>query len=400
MPSISHPYLPQDLVNELKSEVAHTSPGLTSESYIFDPRFEELRLKVVKLAGDRSFMDMEIVREDTPTEFLPLPAPLENMGRLMDNIQCFRPGDAKNLLHSAVHDGDVLAAYETLRIGINIDGQDAKGATPLFLALESIYTINVSQMGQAAKTAAFVASLPPHLRPSYSSDEELKLQIEHIERIAILLIEQHADVDTGAFGSTPLTLAVATARWRIVKLLLRHGALPASPYSMELASSTNKARFATLIADNQPTNPRPPRPCPCWSGKLLSECHDAAKQPYPDHFLCCCGKQKTYGVCCSKRGLIIQEKWDRETARIVTIQASRHPSPDIPPQIQQDFNAGLDMAHSICQRADPMRIQEAMITTPEARCEFLRHHLNAPGRKDDVDPAFWHGLSLVNFLPR
>lgn len=363
------------------------------------PQFEEIRLKAVKPTDDRSFMDTEFVKENTPFDIIPPPTPMENVGRLIDNTHRFRPGDGKNLLHSAVHDGDLLAAYETLRMGINIDGQDAEGVTPLFLALECIYNINSSQMGLAARTTALVTSLAAHLRPSQLSDEELELQIGHIERIAILLIEQHADVDAGAFGVTPLTLAVATGKWRIVELLLRHGAIPASPDSMELASSTNKARFVTLITDTQVANPRPPRPCPCWSGKLLSECHAAAK-PYPDHFLCCCGKRKTYGACCAKRGLVMQEKWDRESARIVTFQLLSKPTPDILPEFQQSFDAGWDIAVRACRTADPMRVQEAMISTPQARREFIFHQLNILGRTKDVDPAFWYALSVVNFFPR
>ncbi len=96
----------------------------------------------------------------------------------------------------------------------------------------------------------------------------------------------------------------------------------------------------------------------------------------------------------------MDEKWDRESARIVTVQALTKPVPDILPEIQQSFNAGWEIALRVCQTADPELVREIAISTSEDRCDFLHARLVTLGREDDVDAAFWHALYGVNFLPR
>jgi hypothetical protein len=138
--------------------------------------------------------------------------------------------------------------------------------------------------------------------------------------VARILVEQHADVDREVGGVSVLHLACQSANWETISLLLEHGATApgATPDAQLISYFTSPAerkQLATLIA-KRPSHPRPPRKCPCWSGKAISDCHGKEPKPYPLHFICVCGTGKTYDRCCSRKTPVIEE-WNEELQRII-----------------------------------------------------------------------------------
>ncbi|KZT01523.1 uncharacterized protein LAESUDRAFT_459678 [Laetiporus sulphureus 93-53] len=153
-----------------------------------------------------------------------------------------------------------------------------------------------------------------------------------VVRIATTLVEQHADVNVVMDGCSPLTYACQALQWPLIELLLLHGArLPSrQPSGLfdGLSSRSDSSRFAALVKKIGPVPSRPPRPCPCWSGKPLSKCHAADQHLYPAHFFCPCGSRKSYGYCCSRREFQTYEAWHTGLERI-EIRTER-PSLDLP----------------------------------------------------------------------
>lgn len=159
------------------------------------------------------------------------------------------------------------------------------------------------------------------------------------------LVEQYADVNIVVDGMTPLSYACQTRRWDLIKLLIQHGASDApntvpAPIT-HLSKPADRDRFSSLLqTSRQPV--RPPRLCPCWSGKLLQDCHDAGKSlPYPHKYVCRCGSGKNYGKCCAKRGIILIEEWDAKDDWIRGSQRLSIPLPDVPGVAQQEQAEGL-----------------------------------------------------------
>ncbi|KAF7796456.1 hypothetical protein EIP86_007633 [Pleurotus ostreatoroseus] len=374
----AHPFLPQDLVDKLKSE-----PSLVT-SYFSSLGIEELRFGYVSEIHEA--VDMEMSRDDTLSQFL-MPMSLDHFGLLMDNMQHFQDGQEKNLLHAAIRDGDILMVHEALRMGITIDAKDVEGVTPLFFALE--YICSMSKMLDLACIEFLVGMLPLSLlEAGIKSVEVFELQISRAVRSATLLVEQHADVAAGAFGFTPLSLAVASAQWGLVELLLRHGAHPVPSTSLYFASPEDEAHFASLLARVKAAKPRPPRSCPCWSGKLLSDCHAHSHQPYPDHFFCCCGKRRTFGACCGERGLDIAEIWSGKNGRIIPVHVIPQPSLNIPTELLAP--SLVSTVTSVEARVDIRQYWDQIQWAFENKNELVRDKLVQLGLWSDVDPAYWY----------
>ncbi|KAF7799776.1 hypothetical protein EIP86_011018 [Pleurotus ostreatoroseus] len=216
--------------------------------------------------------------------------------------ETFGEEDNKTFLHLAARDGDVPLAHEVVRMGIIIDRKDKNGATPLFLALKYLQSMGV--VLRIASQPGFIATVPPSARAALEP-EYVRKRISCLVKIATLLVEQHADVNAGAFGYTPLTLAAEAGQWALVELLLHHGARRPRPDTLRSLPSADRLRFTSILNKTPAAHPRPAQACPCYSGKLLSACHAAGRGlPYPDHFLCGCGKRRTYGACCGKRGVV------------------------------------------------------------------------------------------------
>lgn len=288
-----------------------------------------------------------------------------------------RQENRKRLLHKAASEGDVPLVYELIRLG-EIDQKDENGKTALYIALSSL----VAFLGSLGKylTALNQANLTPDLDIN---------KAESFVRIATLLIEQHTDANAGFAGVPPLSLAIKARRWDLVELLLIHGA---RPLDSTCTDEVDMERLRNLQATVK-GKPHPPRPCPCWSGKLLSECHNGAnEQPYPAHFLCVCGtRYKTYADCCCKRGIEIVEKWSR--GRVLHRKVTRLYLPsqsNVSSDIRDFFDRGVEI---ITQR---VRMGDSFFTTehqpPEpgiSKSERLRKRFQTIRREKDMDEAFW-----------
>ncbi|KAJ3926901.1 MAG: hypothetical protein NXY57DRAFT_904830, partial [Lentinula lateritia] len=217
------------------------------------------------------------------------------------------------VLHEAIDTTDPLLAAEIIRLGALVDKINGRGQTPLLHTLERLGDVD-ALYEQSRKSSSLMARL---------------IRFDHwrarLKFIAILLIDQHADVNAtvqwGGRTVTPLFFAAGVARdFDLVAILLAHGANPYPPYPASsirdyLSGKKFKMeleRFTQLISET-PFAVRPPRLCPCFSGKTLSDCHADGRtvgHPYPDEFLCCCGSKKTYRVCCRLRNFNIIEYWN------------------------------------------------------------------------------------------
>ncbi|EJU05063.1 hypothetical protein DACRYDRAFT_20611 [Dacryopinax primogenitus] len=126
--------------------------------------------------------------------------------------------------------------------------------------------------------------------------------------IARFLLEQHAQVDfRGKDNATPLSLAYEWGHTDLVKLLLKHGADPTS-IVLQAAGTNSRIDELMQIAKRDWTGSatKPPRSCPCFSGKTLAACHQARDHAYPLDFLCPCGKGMSYEDCCL---LVASRNW-------------------------------------------------------------------------------------------
>ncbi|KAK7465258.1 hypothetical protein VKT23_005237 [Stygiomarasmius scandens] len=266
-----NPSLPEDLIAQFKSDPKW------KDSTIFTKDFETFRTDALKRSKDRCSFEMEVALVGCDLA--------SRRSDLERNLEKFRPGDGKTFLHLALKHADVPLAYEIIRIGIDINFKDTEGVTPLFYALEHLLALHevykaVTQPGFRKPTK----SAPQSIRTALDPDN-IKTRMGDISKIAILIIEQHANVDAGAFGYTPISLAAQAQQWDLVRLLLRHGARHSQS---QISSTADRIRLSSIMNEVKASSPRPAQPCPCWSGKLLSECHDSSRQPYPDHFLCGC----------------------------------------------------------------------------------------------------------------
>ncbi|KAK7015159.1 hypothetical protein VNI00_019184 [Paramarasmius palmivorus] len=294
--SIIYPCLPKQLLDSLKKDPVIS----VANSFTFQTQFEDFRRRVV-LRGDApervtinscalfDTRDFSHFFDDDP------------LCSIVQGISQFREIDHKTYLHAAAFNEDVPATYELIRLGIDKDGKDKDGATALFVALAKLVLWR------------FIPKVLSNGEPlSYTTNK-----IKCLVRVVTLLVEQHADVNGGAYGFIPVTLAAMAAQWDIVQLLIKHGASTEDFTCLP----EDERRFRTIMSCTPRPKPRPPRPCLCWSGKFLSECHAAGAQPYPDDFLCGCGKTKTHKDCCKKRGLVFEESWNTRRGCITSMQA-------------------------------------------------------------------------------
>ncbi|KZP08608.1 hypothetical protein FIBSPDRAFT_901174 [Athelia psychrophila] len=210
-------------------------------------------------------------------------------------------------IHISAITADPLHLCEMIRLGTDMDLKDSEGHTPLLAAMRCLMVYNE--------------------HPEMCSP----LWISRLRFIARTLIEQLVDVNiTPTTGLSALHMACHVRDWEIIGLLLQHGAHAVVPGSSLrpavdlLTLASDKKRFRKL--EKSPKS-RPPQPCPCWSGKLLADCH-ATDQPYPHEFYCTCGSKKSYGKCCSRRNIFVFEKWD-DGSRYIRPQVVRFPDPAI-----------------------------------------------------------------------
>ncbi|KAK7034713.1 hypothetical protein VNI00_012120 [Paramarasmius palmivorus] len=354
-----HPCLPPDLLAELEAD-----PNvLTENSYIYKPVFEEFRREVLELTDARPSVESEVVDTVAPrsidrnTDISRFPPSFRRITERLGSISSFQKGEKKTLLHAAAIDGDLALAYEIIRMGIDIDRKDKNGCTALFHSLvdlmvlcQNLEEVNKLDLPQLARRAK--SSLPKTFDTEY-----LTKRIASQTRIATLLIEQHADVNVGVFGVTPIIIAIESSRWGIVELLLRHGA-------------------------------------------SLPQTSDAEDKPYPDHFVCNCGKKnKSFGECCGRRNFKVLERWDPVDKWIMRMKIQTMPT-----RIHEIYNdgppigpPGMDLLTRL--NNDDTRKTLSELSVPANKVAFLQGVLTNMGMQDRVDPAHWYALARVDFNP-
>ncbi|KIP02756.1 hypothetical protein PHLGIDRAFT_122182 [Phlebiopsis gigantea 11061_1 CR5-6] len=341
-----HPCLPQKLLDELNSD-----PLVSAKpSKIYSQPFEQFRVQAL---SQKSSCEMKVVLGDDQTGSSPSVLEL----RIVDKIDLFVKGQDRTFLHLAAKKADIPLAYEAIRIGTAVNWKDKDGVTALLLACDMLRATRAGRQVPRRCATMFL-------------DEET----ERHRPIAVLLIEQHADVNVG--GETPLSVAAEAC-------LLASGRAPHTPRRDRALCRTARipriahrgaARPAPVARAHTTTraDPRSPRPRPCWSGKLLQERHAAGEQPHPAAYLCHCGRGRPYGRCCAKEDFRMVESWSADEDWIRPAKTMQLPLPG-----DGAFRAGL--AHS-----------EDLL--------FRRMLGGLP--PDVVDPAFLHALTSVDFVPR
>ncbi|TDL24168.1 hypothetical protein BD410DRAFT_896885 [Rickenella mellea] len=102
-----------------------------------------------------------------------------------------------------------------------------------------------------------------------------------------------------------------TKDWELIGLLVTHGAH--DDVTGRIAYKFSKAeqrRLDELFHSGE--SGRPPRQCPCLSGRIVSECHGNGPTPYPSDFLCPCRSRSVHAKCCERRMVLWLEVWDEE----------------------------------------------------------------------------------------
>lgn len=293
-------------------------------------------------------------------------------------------------LHKAVEHMDLPFAHELIRLGIPLDVQRRDGSTALQISLD--YLLEFDQILRSLGTS-------PQSTPAREKAKRVPL-IQ--ERIAILLIEQHADVNLGSNGNTPLSAAVGARRWPLVDLLLSHGAIPPPMRQLQFKPASDRIRYKALVAKHKTPTARPPRPCPCWSGKLLADCHAAGPLPYPADFICKCGSAKVYAKCCSKRDFRIEERWEESRKCIAarSIGGVLLPKPDVnDPEAHAEqmriLNKSMGAIGLMAKDQESFRLLAAKMQS--RRSAWI---MRGFGARPDADPAYLYALLKASFFPR
>ncbi|KAK7462883.1 hypothetical protein VKT23_007462 [Stygiomarasmius scandens] len=387
----SHPCLPKELIDQFKSDPQWKN------SFVFTEEFESFRVKALDRTLDERPFEVEVTSSNCNVP--------DHYSDLAKNLEKFRPGDKKTYLHKAVKDGDVPLAYEMIRMGILINAVDSDRVTPLFFACSYLRFLHTLYQSLTKPTSSALQST----RKATTNPDSIKTRMNHVAKIATILVEQGAYLDVVALRARSLPLAVQAQQWDLVRLFLVHGVRRPTVEETKrlLPSIADRIRLAHMMNEVKAADPRPSRPCPCWSGKLLTECHDTrARLPYPTHFLCVCGRHRPYGSCCLKRNIMVEESWHSEHKNIipVTIPFRNNLSAEVPPELRHHFDVGFN---------DLRRFQEALLIDPALLQgqivpqsiknwgTMLLCMLPVIGREDAaLDPAFIFALDNVDFVPR
>ena len=369
------PQLPPDLVRSFENDT--TCPAY--RSIIFTTEFNVARHLMV--SGEEG---PEMVIESSLARYL-----RQTIGVL--------PGapylvNKSRWLHLAATTGDIPLFHEILRIGCHLEVTDEHGRTPLFAGCERL-----SSLMQNGTLRTFPGIDRTRLRND----------VKHVEKVCILLVEQHAKLDKTIDGKTPLHLACATNSWDLIKVLLQHGANPAPPSTPPsqhcvslFRTSAEKERFKALTQISQ--GERPARPCPCWSGETLENCHArdvSDKFPYPLHFICRCKSRKTYEKCCHKKGVQWTEAWDPEEMWIQPNQVMTVPVPEsgeARDTLLQQFDMIAKANQSIADGTSDMTRADLISGAKEMTAQMMDHMVQS----GHVDPGFAYAAKQMDFMPR
>ena len=368
------PQLPPELVRSFESD--STCPPY--RSVIFIPEFNVIRHLIA--SGEQC--PEAIIQTD--------------MALYMRQTIGFLPGapylvNKSTGLHLAATTGDIPLFYEMVRLGCHLEVTDEHGRTPLFAGCERLSSLMLN-----GKVRTFPGA----------DSTRLRNDVKRIEKVCILLVEQHATLDTKINGKTPLHLACATNSWDLIKVLLQHGADPAStspPRSQHCISlfRTFEEKELFKAISQLPHRECPPRPCPCWSGKLLRDCHAREsddKITYPLHFICRCKSRKTFEKCCHKRGVLWTEAWDPEEmwiqpfrcAKFVTSTAQAQENLMRQLEVVGKFNQSIADGTSLMSGADVISGVKSMTAKM----------MDLLVQSEHVDPGFAYAAKKVDFMPR
>ena len=382
-----HPCLPEALLQSFKAD-----PMISEHpSKIYCDEFNS-KFRLRALAGRGSFEAGIVFPDNHPDRTL------RNFYRFFrpepEHLDRFWEGDKRTFLHLAVCEGDVPLAYECIRMGVAIDWKDRFGCTALLLGCHAVRRL------EAAKKAA------QNTRKGRTGKQEGKImnkdviagRIERTVRIIKLLVEQHADVNVKVDGESPFTIVSdPSPNWTLIRLFVQHKVeVPPSFLSSPiLRSPANETRFRNILQQAAGEGSlRPPRPCPCWSGKLLSECHAAGSQPYPSEFLCRCGTKKLYGNCCAKKQFTLVEEWDDGDQ---WIRPSQVRPMDIPPDMTQDEFA----ASRLAGEGTLAMFGHLLPTSGKGLMkEMVRVLEKGLGPNNGMDPAFRYAMQHNDFFAR
>ncbi|KZP26733.1 hypothetical protein FIBSPDRAFT_854393 [Athelia psychrophila] len=354
------PHLPAEFLRRMLADPMMANES-DSESMVYSAQFQIERQKIVDLSvarGPDTLAGLKLLEISTS-----------------NGVQTPKMGQ----IHMSAIAADPLHLCEMIRLGADMDLKDSEGNTPLLTAMKCLI--------------------------AYKAHPELcsSLWIRRLRYIARTLIEQLVDVNsTPTAGTTAglsaLHMACHAREWEIIELLLQHGAHAVVPGSTArpavdfLALPSDKKRFRKLEKSRKPCAPQP---CPCWSGKLLADCH-AMDQPYPHEFYCTCGSKKSYGKCCSQRNIFVFEKWDDER-RYIRPQVMRFVDPAIKVDGGRRTTQEIVDAHYISLPRE--FLDDEKLSEEHALFFLQRIGVNLLSR-GLIEPAYGFAMKEVQFLPR
>lgn len=380
MPSPKAYLLPEEFISNMK-----TLPMMDKfTSIAFEPAFHATRLQLLDVESPNFVDDFAIApTANHPDAQIP-----------------------RTYLQIACMIGDAPLLCEMIRAGGTVDIQDVKGNTALSLALESLVTCQM----------ALNANIP---KPRSKSLQKLSASAERstaLLRLAYavrVLIEQHADVNHQVNGMSPLHFACQVRDWDLIALMLKHGANPSAtssnyPPSALLSSSVDKSRFFALAKEFPSGNTRPARMCPCFSGRPLSTCHEPDALPYPPTMLCPCASGKSYGKCCLRRKMVMKERWDEKSKRIVAASITPLSLPGLPKhqedKVRQNLEGMMDAMEFLEFNEElGLGLPNGVFdneTQMKNATEFKAEEADELLAKGLIDPAYAYALKIHDFWPR
>ena len=191
---------------------------------------------------------------------------------------------------------------------------------------------------------------------------------------------------------------------KTMRLFIQHGAkIPSSFSSSPIVSSpANKTRFKNLFEQVlKAGETRPPRPCPCWSGKLLSDCHASpGTKPYPPEFLCQCGSRKIYEKCCTKKDFEWVEEWYEPEKWIRPVQVREMLMTNgVTPEIYAASQMGVN--NLVAASTGVSSYHELLPKTPEGLQKEIHRVVSGMMKgHPEIDPAFQYAVLHNDFMAR
>ncbi|KAF4593087.1 hypothetical protein EYR38_008797 [Pleurotus pulmonarius] len=375
----AHPHLPRRLIKSLRLIEG------AGKSTSYDPTFSVVRLDIQN-PFDTDFDANTLLELPRPSSLVPL------------GYRC-------TYLHNAAFNGDVILACEMIRLGAGIDVVDSGGNTPLMISM--------------IRLAELYREHGPLTRSSIPSENPYP----RIATIVRTLVEHLANANFVSNRRTPLHHACETHDWELITLLINHGANPSLRGAEPLIPSLKAAdaqRIQTILSqyDRIKDKGPPRRPCPCFSGLLLDECHTKRVQPYPEHHACPgfgCQGLKPYGECCLPRGIQALETWDVSAQRIkAEVTTTIYPDPEeateghpmdaIRRKLGRCFPGGFNVEGNIVDvfrflacndKVCPRGFDDRALDAHQKLGRYCAQALS----EDVVDPAYKYALKRVEFMP-